>query len=318
MRAAASFAVLVILVASCSADPRREHVWSTYERELVRLEGAGQLEQRLELARRGLLDPQASSEDRCRLRLEAGRTLQALSRPAEALAEVRAAAAEQASRACAERVDLLLLRLDGTPVTSRTFLVNHPRSPVYAAVLDDLLHGLGPAEAVAQLNDLLARTDDAAARCVLRLQLARRLQTTEPARALGLFDEVATAGCARSADAAVEAVGLLADQGRSADVRARFESTDDEAVAWRACRALERGADGADLSGDCLTTFATRFPSSRKVDDAWFLAAEKAAASGDSASATTLYRRIVDERPDAGRAAQARRRLEELRSPARP
>lgn len=318
MRREAFAVVLMSVAVACSTDPRREHVWGTYERELVRLEVSGQPEQRLALARRGLDDPQASAGDRCRLHLEVARALIALEHPAEARAAVAAAASGEPDPACAERADLMALRLERTPVAARTFLVNHPRSAVYAAVLGDLLHGLEPAAAAAQLADLAERTDDEAARCVVTLELARRLAGPQPERALALFDQVAEARCARSPDAAVEAVSLLATLERYPALRARFEATDDEAVAWRACRALERAPSPADPPGACLGTFALRFPSSRKVDDAWFLMAEKAASAGDATTATTLYRRIVDERPDSGRAARARLRLEELRSPTRP
>ena len=303
---------------ACSADPVRARLWQTYERELVRLEATGDHEARRQLALRGAADPQAGAEERCRFHLEAARALQQLERPTEALDELAAAGREPASEACTERADLALARSAGTPVAARAFLVNHPRSTAYAAVLADVLRGLDDAAAAAQISDLAGHTDDPAARCVLHLELAKRLSIEQPEHALALADEVATASCARSPDAALTAVHLLADLQRWPDVQARFDAAADDTLAWAACRALERAPDGDARSAACLASFATRFPSSRKCDDAWFFLAERAEHVGDAPAALDLYRRIVDERPDSGRAAQAGRRLQELRAPTRP
>lgn len=301
------------LVLACSADPQRTRVWIDYERELVRLEAAAQHDERLALARRGLADPQLTTDERCRLRVEAARSLTRLQRAPEAQVELDAARSEASGPACAERAALAGLTLWPSPVDARAFLVAHPHASAWAAVLGDLVQGLDDAAALAQLDDLVQRTDDPAARCVLRLEIARRLQVREPERALAIFDDVASAGCARSPNAAIEAVALLALSQRWSDVQARGDHATDEAVAWTACRALAGAPDATTRGAACLEGFAARFPASRKVDDAWYLLAERAEAAGDLPTARALYRRIVDERPDAGRAARARQRLEELR-----
>jgi hypothetical protein len=298
---------------ACSADPQRARVWVDYERELVRLEASARHDERLALSARGLADPQLTADVRCRLRVEAARSLASLQRAGEARAELEAARAEATGPVCSERAALVSLALWPSPVEARAFLVAHPGSPSWVTVLGDLLSGLDAAGALGQLDDLVERTDDPAARCALRLELARRRQAHEPERALAILDDVAAAGCARSPGAAIEAVALLALLQRWSDVRARFDQATDEAVAWTACRALANAPDAYSRETDCLQSFAARFPASRKVDDAWYLLAERAEATGDLPTARTLYRRIVDERPDAGRAARARQRLEELR-----
>lgn len=306
------------LCLACSADPQRTRVWVDYERELVRLETSAQHAPRLALARRGLADPGLTADERCRLRVAAARSLAGLQQPAEARVELDAARTEAGGAACTERAALAALRLWPSPVDARAFLVAHPHATAWTAVLGDLLGALDDGSALGQLDDLVERSDDPAALCVLRLESARRRQAREPERALAILDDVAAAGCARSPNAAVEAVALLALLERWDDVQARYDRATDEAVAWTACRALSRAPQAATREAACLEGFPARFPSSRKVDDAWYLLAERAEAIGDLAAARTLYRRIVDERPDAGRAARARQRLEELRSPARP
>lgn len=82
----------LLALEACSADPARRHAWTTYERELIRLEAAGEHEQRIALADRGLADPVLCADDRATLQIEASLSMDALGRRDEALTRLDDAA----------------------------------------------------------------------------------------------------------------------------------------------------------------------------------------------------------------------------------
>lgn len=324
-----SVLLLLLGLEACSADPVRRHVWTTYERELVRLEAAGDYEGRVALVDRGLKDEHLAGDDRATLQVEAALSLAAMGRDDAATARLDDAEAKARSTLSRERVELTRLRLGWDQDRARRFLIQRPRAAAWGAVFEDWLRGIVAGQRREDLHQLLrdTSTHPPASRCLILYRYALSSLGEAPDMALECFDEVVSLDCARSVDAEHEAMAELARQLRWDELARRGEETQAPTVAWLACRLLEH-ARGHDVHGElgdhderceaCLASFVERFPHSGKVDDAWWFQAEYRRAAGDMDAASALLQRIVDERPDSGRAARARRDLDELRGRARP
>jgi hypothetical protein len=225
-----------------------------------------------------------------------------------------------------ERVALERLDQAPSPAADLRFLKRFPCSPFFPVVLERMLAPLAPEEALPVLLHLARHTPDAGNRCAAYLKAGQVAAPQAPEVALHVYTAVAGQPCARAAQARLERVALLTHLGRWEEVARHARTSDDQAEVWSACRALGQ-APPPDATGSagtasrreaCLSDFAARFPESDHLDDAWYHLAELALARGEREAAAGLLRRIVDERPQSGRAAAAARRLQEVLAPGGP